>query len=430
MKQFPYFVLLVSLFGLGGCPGGVSTFDSTVTGTVVDANFNPVRDATVTAGGQSTTTTNSGAYVLTNLPDGEVEVRADAIVSGVPYRGRTSILNFIGEQQNSVNVMVGPAATLGQITGTVTDRDGFLLQGASVFAYHGSGSSTRSFTDANGRYTIRDLVPNLSYTVSASGQGYRSDQTAVVLANSETRVRNFVLDNPGLPGLTPPQNIGVTSWVSHPTSRSERSGLEWAKSNYGDKQINRKFRARSRALRPDMVVEVELFWDQQQFPDLFGFGVYRGIGASGAVTGIDFYFDPLAPYYADIGTEPFSTYSYALTTISAQYPNFSSQTESALSSRVVASTLGLLQTNPVGAGTTFSWQGGSGATQYVVYVFDEFPTGSVSAIWDTESSPTSGLSQAYGGPPLVSGNTYHYLVLGIANGAESRTISKVGSFVP
>ena len=429
MKHLKYLVGLAVLFALGGCPSQVTSFTSTVTGTVVDVDFNPLRDATVTAAGQTTYTTSSGSFVLADLPNGEVEVRADAIVDGVAYRGRTSILNFEGEQQNSVNVMVGPVNSLGTLTGTVTDRDGFTLQGASVFVYHGAGSSTRAFTDATGRYTVRDILANTNYTVSASGQGYRSDQTSIALGSGQTLTRNFVLDRPGLPGLTPPQNIGVTSWVSHPFARGERNALSWVKGHFRPKAGDRSFKPRGRALRDDMVVEVELFWDQQQFADLLGFGVYRGVGPSGSLSGIDFYFDPLAPYYADIGAEPFSTYSYALTTISALYPDFASQSESALSPRIVADTLGLLNVNNAGAGPTFSWQSGSGATEYIVYVFDAFPTGNVSSVWNTESNPTSGLSQPYMGPALVSGRTYYFLVLGIANNAESRTISQVGSFV-
>lgn len=424
-------LLLLLAISLSGCVTEGTVFSSSLTGTVLDTNFNPVRGATVTAGGQTTFTSNTGAYQFTGLPDGVIEVMATINSNGVNYRGRTSVVNSPNIQNSSANIVVGPVTQLGTIRGTVRDRDGFVLQGASVFAYMGSGGSQRALTNANGVFELRDIVANFNYDVSASGQGYSSDQTTINLAAGEIRTIDFVLDDPNIVGLNPPQNVGAVTWVSHPDSSRgpDGSALNWAQDHF--KKGDNAFRPRTRSIRSDMIVETELFWDQQINPNLFGFGVYRSNSLGGVLNGIDFYFDPLAPYYVDGGLEPFSFYEYGLTTIETLYPDFPNQTESQLSNIVTAETLNLLTLqdhliNPI----EFRWLAGSGATEYIVYVFDRYPDIGVTDIWNTENSPTTNFSQVYTGPPLQAGRTYFYLVLGIKNGFDSRTISQVDTFIP
>ncbi|MFM9872165.1 MAG: carboxypeptidase regulatory-like domain-containing protein [Fimbriimonadaceae bacterium] len=424
-------LILVGLLALGvlvvsGCGGETGPKTSTITGTVLTRDADPLRDATVTANGRSTKTSTSGAFFLENLKDGDVEVRAEGFVNGTKYVGRTVIFNLENAQQNNVNVMVAPESEVGTVRGTVRDRDGFLLQGASVFAFVGLGSSVRAVSDSNGNFEMKQ-VPSGDLTLSATGRGYRSDQTFITLGNQQTRTINFTLDDPGLPSLSPPVVSSVSTWVSHPdATRGDGGGaLAWAKKHFGGHEANPK--STTRSLRTDMIVETDLEWNSIQFPDLLGFNVYRGFGASGGVSALDLSFDPLANYYVDIGLQPDSTYSYALSTVATLYPDFNN-TESTLSPRIVVDTLNLLNINSVSAGPRFSWQGGSGADTYQVFVFDGFPTGGANFVYQTNT--TSGLSYVYDGPSLQLGRTYYYIVLGTANGGESRTISQVGTFVP
>ncbi len=432
MKTSVAIIPILAAVALIGCGGETGSRTSIVTGTVVDSNFNPVRGATVKASGKTAVTSSTGAYQLINVLEDEVEVIAELRDGNQTYRGRTWIINSPDYQQRSVNIVIGNTSNLATIRGSVRDRDGFLLKGASIFAYFGTGSSARAITDRNGNFTMRDVVANVNYSLSASGQGFRSDQTTVVLANGENRNINFTLDNPGLPFLSPPQNIGGTSWVSYPgdnRSTHNFSALDWVQ-NHKNKGKNTEFKSRSRAIRDDMIVEAELFWDQDQFPDLFGYGVYRANGFSGTLQSVDFYFDPLAPYYQDLGLNPNSSYSYSLTTISTLYPDYSNQTESSLSPRVNLNTLNLLRVNNVTKNPLrFNWQSGSGATDFVVYIFDQYPDINVQSIYDNESSPATGTSWTYTGPNLNSGQTYYYIVLGGANGFTARTISQVESFI-
>lgn len=431
MKLLNWIAVGLSAFALWGCVDSVPR-TSSITGNVLDLDGLPVRDATVRAGGLTTQTSSNGAYSFNSLPNGQVEVVAEVFRNGQQFRGRTNVLNFENDKNSSVSIVVVPTNQSATLTGIVRDRDGFMLEGASVFVFNGAGASHRAFTNLNGRFTIRDLAAGFTYAVSASGQGFRSDQTTFQLNTNETRNLDFVLDSPGLPTLSPPQNIGVTSLVSHPDATravGNNEAIENVMRLFDGK--DRQFISRSRDVRTDINVEVELFWDEQIFPDQFGYGIYRAPSAGGALTGVDFYFEPLAPYYVDGGLNPFSTYSYALTTISTLFPDFQNQTESSLSSRIVVDTLGLLNINdvPFTGPITFSWQGGSGADNYVVFVFDEFPSIGVNSLWNNANNRTIGLSQVYNGPSLQSGRTYYYLVLGLANGDESRTISQIGTFI-
>lgn len=414
---------------LVGCTGETRERSSIVTGSVVDVDFQPVRGATVSCFGQTTTTTNTGAFQFVNVPDGEVLVSAEILVDGTVWRGRTNIYNTPNSQNSSVNLVIAPASDMAIIRGTVYDREGFVLQGASVFAYSGVAGSQRVFTNEDGNYQFNDIIAGIDYDISASGQGYRSDQTFINLNPGDNRVFDFTLDEPGIPGIDPPQNISAVTWISHTdhTRSTDTPVLRWAK-DYFKSQGKVSNSSQTRAIRGDMIVETVLEWDLQQFPDLFGYGIYRGPGSTGSVSGIDLYFDPLAPYYVDAGLEPNSVYSYALSTITALYPNYANQTESQLSDRIVVETLDLLEINNVSSSLTFSWDNGSGADEFVVYVFSIFPDVAVSPMWT--SNTTSSLSLQYNGPTLQTGREYYYLVLGIANGTSSRTISQIGTFVP
>lgn len=422
----------LGVVALLGCGGDVRPRTSTITGSVVDVDFNPMRGAEVRCEGEVTNATTSGSYALQQVPNGDVEVTAEAHVNGTRYFGRTTVFNLEDTQQNNVNIVVAPDSQRGTITGTVRDREGFTLMNASVFVYSGAGSSQRAVTNEDGQYTLRDVPANIQFTISASGRGYRSDQDVIVISGNQTRVLDFVLSNPGLPALSPPSNIGAVTWVTPPPTRSQdAAAYEFIKKLY-DKR-HKTTQVVGRAIRSDMSVETELFWDLMQFPDLLGFNIYRGNGATGSVSAIDLSFDPLANYYLDVGINPFSTYSYAISTVSTLYPDYGN-TESQLSNRIVVDTLSRLDLNGVTAGPTIRWRSGSGADEFIVYVFEDFPTGYAGsadqAYADNANNPTTGLSWTYNGPPLEPGRTYYYVVLGLANGFDSRTISEIGTFVP
>lgn len=426
-------MILAGLLGLSACGGETGVAGSTISGVVVDVNNDPVRDATVRVGGASTRTSSTGAYVLENVRSGEQIALAEVSRGSVLFRGRNTFFSEPNGLRQNVNIVVAPTTNRARLTGAVRDRDGFLLEGAAVWVYSGAGSSARAFTDRNGRFTVEDLIPGIVYEVNASGRTYRSDQTAIEFLPGQTRNIDFVLDNPGLPNLQPPQDITAISWVSprrDTRSPQDADAIEWVKTLYdpGYRRPEAADTPDTRQAFSDRIVEVSLQWQEQRFPDLLGHGVYRGIGTN-PLQELAFADDPLAGFWADMTVLPQRTYRYGLTTISALFPDFRNQTESEVSTPVTVRTLDLLTVlAPEPQPLRFRWTGGGGAEEFVIFIFDEFPRVGVQPLFSNASQPVTGSSYTYDGPSLQPGRQYFYLVLGLADDFSARTISDVQTF--
>ncbi|MCW5938221.1 MAG: carboxypeptidase regulatory-like domain-containing protein [Fimbriimonadaceae bacterium] len=422
-------LVLFALLGAVGC-GGTTEKSSIVQGTVLDDRNEPVRDARVITRDGETRTSPTGAFSLTAVREGEVEVRAEAQRDGVLYRGRTTVFNVSKGRTPSVNIVIGRVDQLATVTGTVRDNGGAPLKGASVWAYFGAGSSQRAFTDQRGQYVLRDLVAGVEYVLAAGGQGFRSDTETVRLRVGERRVLNFLIGEAGIPILSPPRDLSVVTWVSPVESSRAPTGdpIEAVKRAFDPKRTSLGA-ARSKSRAPGgTLVESNLSWREQRFPDLAGYGIYRSDRPGDVLDGIDFLPDPLAAYYVDLDLRIGRTYSYAVTTISSKFPDFSNLTESGLSDVVSARTLDRLTAlAPTLDPLTFRWRPVSTADEYFVLLFDEFPSVGVSPVWDNTSRPATGTSLRYDGPRLVKGQTYYYVVIGTADERTSRTISQIES---
>ena len=428
-------ISLLVFVGLSGCGGLQVPTSSTISGTVLDADNNAVRGALVSAGNSQTQTSSSGAYVLHNVKAGEVKVVAEITRNSVKYRGSTWALTFENETSQNVNIVVGVASQSATVFGQVQDRDGFALENASVYAYNGAGSSVRAFTDNTGQYVIEDLIPNTVYTISGTGQGYRSDQEDVLLSSGESRRVDLILGTPLVTAVDPPTNIGAVSWVSpsSPSFAAERGDyVSLIKSLIDERYENLKApedtTSQTRAT-DHAFVEVDVFWDDQYDEHILGYAVYRArLGQQ--LSFLDFHADPIAGYFVDLTPFGASTYVYGVTTLSTTFPD-GNETESALSDLVQIETLDLLNLAPPTFNPlTIRWLNGSLASEYVVFFFSEYPSVGVSAFWDNIDSPSFGTSYVYDGPSLTPGKTYYYVVLGLNNDWSARTISPVGSFIP
>lgn len=426
---------LIAICALIGCGEPIKT--ATITGRVTDSDGLPVRDARVFTVDASTTTTSNGTFVLNQNRDDYLTVFAEyRTPGGTLYKGQNVARSVANQNQVSVNVTVFPSTQLARVRGTIKDRDGFLLSGASVFAYaDGYLSSARAVTDSFGNYIMEGLVAGVPYDFSAGGQGYGNDETSLTLGTGETRILNFVLDDPGFPTLPAPANLSHIAWVSPRQTRS--NGQQEAAAYENIKRLfdpSRATRLSSRASTLGAPIEVELNWDRLQGVDFYGYGVYRGTGATGSILDYDLYREPMAGTYidGDPNLRPDTTYRYQLTALGTRYPD-DPDSEGPRSAIVVANTLDdLLANTPVVSGTdvTFSWAGGSGATSYVVYVFDQFPGLGVTSIYNNQSAPTTNNSLTVSGTGrFVRGRTYYTIILGLANSNRSRTISQIGQFV-
>ena len=424
------FLLLPLALGLllTGC-SPASPPPGQVAGVVTDSNGGVVRGARVTWGSRSTTSNASGAFLLENVAEGDQLIRADITQDGLRYSGQNVVQVFTQERSKSLNIVVIRDNQQAGLRGTVRDRAGALLSGAKVFALGNALSSSIALTDANGVYELNGLQAGINYEVTGSARGYNSDSTTVNLSVGESRQTNFTLDDGTNPSLPVPQNLSAVIWTSPreaSRSPSDRAALDAVKTLFDP----RRARASTRSSNGGNHIETDLYWDPVTSGSLLGFGVYRGTSSSGSVAPIDFLRDPNATFFADMDEQMVEgpAYYYEITSLGTLYPDFAG-TESGPSNRYGVTALGdLTLQNPTGS-TRFRWNAANGATSYVVFVFDRYPGLDVDSIWNNVSTRTTNTFVDYAGPSLTFGRRYYYVVLGLANGDDSRTISRVGEFI-
>ncbi|HVT12257.1 MAG TPA: carboxypeptidase-like regulatory domain-containing protein [Fimbriimonadaceae bacterium] len=430
--------MLIGLL-IAGCGGGGSSTVGTITGFIEDVNGNPVRNARVYVdGGPQTYSNSAGSYRLVDASGDVRIIKASVNQDGVNYFGENTVQIFNGETSKSVNVTVAPSNQLATLTGTVTDRNGDLVQNAHVFAAATNGggtvtvfSSSYVLTDSSGNFSMPTLLGGQSYTVVASAVGYDSDPDTVTIPAGQTQNLLFTLKNATDPLLPAPTNLFGQSWttphVSTTRVQGQQAALEAVKNMIDPRRSSHR---QTRDTSNGNFVEIDLEWDAMSDPSLIGFEIYRAPGNVGvnSLQGIDFYRDPLATLYEDMDAsfQENQTYSYAITAFNTNAGD-TNNSESGFSNEVVVTTLGDLFLDSVTTGPlTFHWEAASGAQNYQVYVFDRIPSVGITSIWNANTTSTQ---LAYGGPALTSGHTYYYVVLGQTNDNTGKTLSLIDSFV-
>lgn len=427
------------LLFVAGCGGQSNRLRSPaqISGVVFDINGDIVRDARVyIPGGPETRSNSSGAYLLDKVTLEEGVIRAEVTQDNIGYFGTQYFLNFDGERTKSVNITVVRNSQRATVRGTVRTDDGFAIEGARVFANAGTQSSTYAVTDANGEYVIDTLQGGIDYDLIASVRGLASDTDFVNVAAGNEATRNFFLGQAGDPLLSPPSNFDAVAWTSprvnqFSTQNNAREAYEQVKRLFDPERAKRPVAVQRLQTASGNPVEVDLSWDAVFDNRVLGYGIYRRQGTIGSLTAIDFLRDPMAGFFADQDERLFvgSTYGYAVSRLNTRFPD-GPNGESDLTPVASVEILDDMIVTGVSTGPLrFNWQVGSGATSYVVFVFDRYPRLGVDSFWNNAGAPTNGSSLVYSGPALQSGQTYYYLVLGLANNNTSRTISPVLSFV-
>ncbi len=440
MRRTTAFVpLLLALSGaLSGCGGdGADTFGE-VSGNVFDAEGNPVRDARVTVEGGETQTNSFGSYRIDRAGSGDVTVRAEVRQGNVRYFGQNVASVFEGERAKSVNITVYPESQLATLRGATLDRQGFRLTGVRVFVRPiGSNvlSSAQTVSDEDGNFQIERLRGDTDYEILSNAPGYGDDRDTFRLDDGETRDLSITLGNPVDTAFQPPANLIVTAWTSPAEvtrDRKQASALEAMKQLLDPKRAGRKvIRKSDRDTVQGNPIEVELVWDRPNGDSLLGFGIYRADNGAQQLRNVDFLRDPLAEIYVDSSREILEgrPYDFGVTTLNTLYPD-TEESESVLSSVERVTPLGDLEALSVtGSPPTFRWTAASGATQYSLFLFSEYPRIGVPSVFDNDATPVTATSYTYNGPNLVSGRTYYYILLGTNNDRSARTLSRVESFV-
>lgn len=432
------FVVLAVFAGISaGCGGSLSTGSrGEVSGLVTDVQGVPVSGARVFSGDRQTTTNSAGSYVLTGVPIGIRTIQAEFRDGALRFTGRNVVRVFEADRSKSTNITLVRDTQQAVIRGTVRTSSGLRVQGARVAANFGTFSSSMALTDANGDYEIRALAAGIEYELIASAAGFNSDIGSVVLSPRENRRVDFTLRSPTDPLIPAPANLTAVAWTSPKEvtrSHQDQLAFEGIKREFDPRRA--EARASSRSTILGNFIEVNLYWDRPpvQFDDnLLGYGIYRATTSTGLSAAVDFLRDPIATFYQDLDSRlrEDRNYYYEITALNTRFLDNTGNSESDFSNRYGVRTLGdLTLRTPLQGPLTFRWNPAIGATEYIVYLYDRYPGIGVTSIWSNAATRTSNTQLVYSGPSLIPGRTYYYVVLGVANGDDSRTISPIDSFV-
>ena len=479
---------IVATLILQGCGGGGSTSGvSTISGTVSDINRNVLIGARVWVDStHETESLASGAYRLDNVESDWTTIRASATVNGETWVGSTAAYVLWNEPTMNINIVLAPSSDTCEIGGVVRDDTGHRVDGARVLittrilsphvdtsSYDGPYGSIVAITDTDGSYLLEDVPAGISATISASYVGFSNDE--IEINNTSGDQIDFSLDESNI-GDSPvePILVLIESWTMPDTiTRSDMGAFRAVKafrSPMFRKAVaakNSRKQAIMKATPAGSLIEIDLYWnalDENDSHDIAGYGIYRATSQSADKSAIDFIRDPYANFYGDTGAEitPNHNYYYAITSVNVQFldanNNFDYDSESYyLSNTLSIAPLGQLQAGSPAQGAsgvddpTFSWTRLTGATSYTVYVYDEFPAlpldpsydysddpnadAGVLPVWPRQANPDestvndSTTSLAYGGPALISGHTYYWLILA-SDGNGAYSYSQLRHFTP
>ena len=470
-----------------------------MSGTVTDGNGGPIIGAQVTLDNYPpVTTTQFGTYIIPNV---RVTCDQQSVISNI--RATAGINNQAWSGQNTVEVLykepetanihlsISPTANQGAISGTLRDSTGKPVANGRVFAadgpYHDTTSGTTFFTifssytvytDASGNYTIPALAPFNNYTVTGSFAGQINATTSnVVVTAQHTTTVNLSLTAPSgnssVPQVTnfsafsltmptvPTRAAGATPLQKglaaiRQTILARRGALNHRLAD--PDKTTRKWRSLTRSTPAGSIVEDVLLWDYDpSLNNVFGYDILFAttLPPAGSFSSIALLRDPLGDRFSDIDPSltPGTTYYYSVARLDTINFPATGQEGNPVDAVQVTPLPPIAQTAPVSGATvgttpTFSWPAVTGATDYVVYVYDQFPSfqsdtdpNGVKPIWPADttnpgSAQVTGTSVTYpssGVVALTHGHTYYWVVIGqnltSNNTITAFTISPIQSFV-
>ncbi|MDR3690383.1 MAG: carboxypeptidase regulatory-like domain-containing protein [Fimbriimonas sp.] len=443
--RYQYALLVVIAVGLAGCgggggDGGYSVGIADVSGVVFDQNGNVVRNAQVFYSDsysgvfRQTLSNSNGAYVLKAVPALDDLIQCQLQSNGVQYFGQNLARLYDGTRTMTVNIALYPQTQLASIKGTVADSHGNLLVNAKIFAIPAAGptlSSSYGITDNTGNFFIGGLVSGTKYSIQVNGLGYNSAIDTETLNAGQVLTVNYSLPPASNTTLGPPTNVNAIAYTSPgeaTTNLRMQRAISAIKNLSTPGRLVKHMAIGKRTTSYGGTVEIDVSWTPISNTSLLGYGIYQAVGNQKLVN-VDLLRDPLASVYEDMygGLVSGQTYTYAVTTVSTGATNTSG--ESGYSNLTAVTPLGPLSIGNVVTSTqpTFSWSQASGAANYALMLFSQYPDIGVTDIFDNLNNPVTGTSYTYSGTSLKSGQTYYYVLVGFSS-AGSQSISPVGQF--
>lgn len=428
----------IALVGLWGC-GGETTGDvgGTVSGVVYDIDGGVVRGARVYAEGVETESNSVGAYVLRDLPDLDLLIRAEYELDGVEYVGVNVARVFADARAKNVSITLIPRSTESRVQGTVRDEFGFRIPSARVFArlagdspgaLAGVLSSSYAIANDQGEFVLNGLRRDETYILVANTLDTDTDEVEVEITSSLQTV-DFIVGDGTDPALPAPSGFDVLAWTA-PTDTTRNRAL--AQAVEGVKRTldpDRARRAASRTTSLGNEIEIDLTWDRLDFNSVLGFGIYRGT-SSVNIPSLESLRDPLAEIFSDQdgALRAGTTYYYQVAGLTTSFDEFGNGIGARTSVRS-ARPLDDLLLNDVQADLrpTFFWRRLNNAEDYAVLVYDEYPGLYSRPLNSTEW--TTGTSWRYP-TELAAGERYWFLVVARSESDDARSVSEVRSFVP
>jgi len=169
-------------------PIKLASSSGTITGVVKSSSGAAISGASVSYGGGNTTRDASGAFTLTSVPAGTVQL----VASATGFQTVTQNVTVTGGATSTANFTLTAQGTTGTVTGKVTNiSNGAALSGATV---SWSGGSTT--TNASGIYTFTN-VPTGGRNFTASKTGYLNRTLGTTVNANATSTLNIPISVAG-----------------------------------------------------------------------------------------------------------------------------------------------------------------------------------------------------------------------------------------
>ncbi|HEX7286177.1 MAG TPA: carboxypeptidase regulatory-like domain-containing protein [Candidatus Angelobacter sp.] len=165
-----------------------------ITGTVKSSSGAAIAGASVGFGGGGAKTSSTGAYTISGVPAGTVQL----VASATGFQSVTQNVTVTGGATSTANFTLTPVTTgTGTVTGKVTNvSTGGALSGATV---KWSGGSTT--TSTTGIYTLTGVTAG-SVSVTASHTGYLARTLTLTVSGGATSTLNIPLATAGKISVT------------------------------------------------------------------------------------------------------------------------------------------------------------------------------------------------------------------------------------